>query len=60
MNKQELKEQVFVANWKEGHTIEPPKTLQVTIKNYDRTVFKAEIPEDEAMKLIEGWKKYVE
>lgn len=36
--------------------IEPPKTLQVIIKNYDSTVYKTEIPEDEAMKLIEGWK----
>ncbi|QQP71195.1 hypothetical protein JHE06_05340 [Carnobacterium sp. CS13] len=33
-----------------------PKTLQVIVKNYDRTVFTTELPEDEAMKLIEGWK----
>lgn len=41
---------------KEGYTIEPPKTLQVIVKNYDSTVYKKELPEDEAMKLIEGWK----
>ncbi|ALV21045.1 DUF1642 domain-containing protein [Carnobacterium antarcticum] len=39
-----------------GYTIEPPKTLQVIVKNYDSTVFTTELPEDEAMKLIEGWK----
>lgn len=43
-----------------GNTdIEPPKTLQVIVKNYDSTVYKTEIPEDEAMKLIEGWKEDV-
>lgn len=40
-----------------GYTIEPPKTLQVIVKKYDSTVFKTDIPEDEAMKLIEGWKE---
>lgn len=40
----------------DGYTIEPPKTLQVIVKNYDSTVYKTELPEDEAMKLIEGWK----
>lgn len=42
---------------KDGYTIEPPKTLQVIVKNYDSTVYKTELPEDEAMKLIEGWKE---
>lgn len=42
--------------WLSGYTIEPPKTLQVIVKNYDSTVYKTELPEDEAMKLIEGWK----
>ena len=40
----------------DGYAIEPPKTLQVIVKNYDNTVYKTELPEDEAMKLIEGWK----
>ena len=44
----------------DGYTIEPPKTLQVIVKNYDNTVYKTEIPEDEAMKLIDGWKKDIE
>ena len=35
---------------------EPQKNLQVIVKNYDSTVFTTELPEDEAMKLIEGWK----
>lgn len=43
--------------WLDGYTIEPPKTLQVIVKNYDDTVFTTELPEDEAMKLIEGWKE---
>lgn len=42
-----------------GYTIETPKTLQVIVKNYDSTVYKTELPEDEAMKLIEGWKEDV-
>lgn len=43
--------------WLDGYTISPPKTLQVIVKSYDSTVYKTEIPEDEAMKLIEGWKE---
>lgn len=39
-----------------GYTIEPPETLQVIVKNYGSTVYKTELPEDEAMKLIEGWR----
>lgn len=46
----------FSRAWLDGYTIEPPKTLQVIIKNYDSTVYTTDIPEDEAMKLIEGLK----
>lgn len=48
---------LFSRAWLYGYTIEPPKTLQVIFKNYDSTVYKTDIPEDEAMKLIEGWKE---
>lgn len=48
---------LFTRAWLNGYIIEPPKTLQVLIKNYDSTVYKTELPEDEAMKLIEGWKE---
>lgn len=61
---QEMKEwilkdnsELFSKAWLDGYTIEAPKNLQVIIKNYDDTVFTTELPEDEAMKLIEGWKQ---
>lgn len=43
-----------------GYTIEPPKTLQVIVRNYNSTVFKTDIPEDEAMKLIKRFKEDAE
>lgn len=46
----------FYRAWLLGYTIEPQKNLQVIVKNYDSTVYTTELPEDEAMKLIEGWK----
>lgn len=48
--------ETFARAWLDDYTIEPQKTLQVIVKNYDSTVFTTELPEDEAMKLIEGWK----
>lgn len=50
-------QETFARAWLYGYTIERPKTLQVIVKNYDSTVYKTELPEDEAMKLIEGWKE---
>lgn len=43
--------------WLDGYTISPPKTLQVIVKNYDSTVFTTELPKEEAIKLIKGWKE---
>lgn len=55
-DKMYARQEIIALAWLDGYTISPPKTLQVIVKNYDSTVYTTEIPEDEAMKLIEGWK----
>lgn len=46
-------QETFARAWLFGYDIEQPKTLQVIVKNCDSTAYKTNLPEDEAMKLID-------
>lgn len=38
----------------DGYTIEQPKMLTVTVKDYDKTIMTKQLPEDEVNKMMEG------